>query len=550
MFRFAAFLLFLLPLPAQQRSNPPERTQARSVVYSTKGIVATSQHLASQAGAAILARGGSAVDAVIAANAVLGLTEPMMDGIGGDLFVLYREAATGKVHGLNSSGPTPRALNIEALKAKGHSSMPATGIHSATVPGCVRGWEAMHKRYGKLPWKDLFAPAIDLAEKGFPVHEWISMVWNSEVMRKNPESLRVHYPGGEALRAGQLFRNPDLARAYRLLATEGPDAFYKGEIARAILATSSKLGGLHRAEDLAAFTPQWVDPLSITYRGATLHELPPNGQGLAALSMLNMLDTFTPAPLNSTVDLHRKIEAMKLAYSDLFYVSDPQLTKVPTAGLISKSYAAARARLIDASRANCDVKKGDPSGSSDTTYLTVVDKDGNIASWIQSVSSLWGSGATVEGMGFVLHNRGASFQFDPAHPNALAPGKRPFHTIIPAILSRGDEHIGFGIMGGPNQPLAHAQFVSSIVDHGLNIQAALEAPRFSKQRPSGCDLYLENRVGVDTLTGLSALGHQLQITGPYSNANGHGNAVLHNTRTRINAGASDPRGDGAAIPEP
>jgi gamma-glutamyltranspeptidase/glutathione hydrolase len=550
MFRFAVFISLAGLLVAQPRSNPVERQQARSVVYSTKGIVATSQHLASQAGAAILARGGSAVDAAIAANAVLGLTEPMMDGIGGDLFVLYREAATGVIRGLNASGPTPRALTISALQKQGHKSMPATGIHSATIPGCVRGWEAMHKRYGKLPWKDLFAPAIELAETGFPVHEWMSMVWDVPEMRKHPESLRAFFPQGQPLAAGQLFRNPDLARAYRILAHQGADAFYKGEIAESILATTRKHGGFHSAEDLASYQPQWVDPISTTYRGWTLHELPPNGQGLAALSMLNMLETFVPAPHNSTLDLHRKIEAMKLAYADLYYVGDPRSGKVPTAGLISKPYAAARARLIEPARANCDVKKGEPPAGSDTTYFSVVDKEGNIASWIQSVSSVWGSSVTVEGMGFVLHNRGASFQFDEAHPNALAPGKRPFHTIIPAILSGQDVQIGFGIMGGPNQPLAHAQFVTNIVDHGMNIQAAIEAPRFSKQRPSGCDLFLENRVGVDTLTGLSALGHQLVITGSYSNANGHGNAVLHNTRTRINGGASDPRGDGSAIPEP
>lgn len=550
MFRFALSIGFAGLLAAQPRGTPVERQQARSVVYSTKGIVATSQHLASQAGASILARGGSAVDAAIAANAVLGLTEPMMNGIGGDLFVLYREAATGLIRGLNASGPTPRALTIAGLQRKGYKSMPAAGIHSATVPGCVRGWEAVHKRYGKLPWRDLFAPAIELAETGFPVHEWMAMVWDSAEMRQNPESLRAFYPNGQAPGAGQLFRNPALARAYRILASQGAKAFYQGEIAHSLLATAQKLGGLHAAEDLASYQPLWVEPIATTYRGWTLHELPPNGQGLAALSMLNMLETFTPAAHNSTLDLHRKIEAMKLAYADLFYVGDPKATKVPTAGLISKPYAAVRAKLIDPSRANCDVKKGEPPAASDTTYFSVVDKDGNVASWIQSVSSVWGSSVTVEGMGFVLHNRGAGFQFDAAHPNALAPGKRPFHTIIPAILSGPDVQIGFGIMGGPNQPLAHAQFVSNIIDHGMNIQAALEAPRFSKQRPSGCDLFLENRVGVETLTGLSALGHQLVITGPYSNANGHGNAVLRNTRTGINAGASDPRGDGSAIPEP
>ena len=259
--------LALLPACLLAQAPPPERTHARSTVHSTGGIVATSQVLASQAGAAILAKGGSAVDAAIAANAVLGLTEPMMCGIGGDLFVLYREAKTGQIVGLNASGPAPRAMSIEALQAKGLKTMASTGIHSSTVPGAVRGWEAMHKKYGKLPWRDLFTAAIALGERGFPVHEFSSAYWESTNMRKNPESLRVFYPGGKAPREGELFRNPDLARAYRTLAQGGPDAFYAGEVGRAILATSQKLGGLMTAQDLASYQPEWVTPIATTYRG-------------------------------------------------------------------------------------------------------------------------------------------------------------------------------------------------------------------------------------------------------------------------------------------
>lgn len=546
-----AFCLCLVPLVISAQNRSPERNHARSTVISTRGIVATSQVLASQAGAMILAKGGSAVDAAIAANAVLGLTEPMMCGIGGDLFVLYRDAQSGQISGLNASGPAPRGMTIEALQAKGLKSMAPNGIHSSTVPGAVRGWEAMHKKYGKLPWRDLFTPAIELAERGFPVYQIIAGSWESALMRRNAESTRVFYPNGKALREGDLFRNPDLARAYRALAQGGPDAFYTGDIARAILATSTKLGGLMSAEDLAAFQPEWVTPISTTYRGWKLYELPPNGQGVAAISMLNMLETFTPAAApNAVTELHRKIEAMKLAYADLRYVADPERVKVPTTGLISKDYAATRAKLINPARANCDVQPGTPPGSSDTTYFSVVDRDGNIAAWIQSISGSWGSGVTVEGMGFQLHNRGASFRFDPQHPNALAPGKRPFHTIIPAIVEKDDEHIGFGIMGGANQPLAHAQFVSYLADYGLGLQAALEAPRFSKRSVPGCDVALERRFGLEAISGLAALGHQINLLLDYSSYMGRGNAVMHNSRTKMNYAASDPRADGAAIPEP
>jgi gamma-glutamyltranspeptidase/glutathione hydrolase len=518
------------------------------MTISTGGIVATSQTLASQAGAMILAKGGSAVDAAIAANAVLGLTEPMMNGIGGDLFVLYRDAKTGAIIGLNASGPAPRAMSIEALRSKGLKEMPKDGIHTVTVPGCVRGWQAMHKRFGKLPWAELFVPAIQLAENGFAIHEVAAAFWESALLRRFPESARVFYPSSEPIAEGTLFKNRDLARAYRLLASQGADSFYRGEIAKAILSTNTQLGGFLSAEDLAGFDVEWVNSISTTYRGWRLHELPPNGQGLAALSMLNILETFSPA--NSALDLHRQIEAMKLAYADLRFVADPRTNQVPTADLIEKTYASSRARQVDLARANCNVVAGAPRASSDTTYLSTVDREGNIAAWIQSVSGVWGSGVTVEGMGFTLHNRGSGFQVDKSHPNALAPGKRPFHTIIPAILQKDDKHIAFGIMGGPNQPLAHAQFVLNLVDRGMNLQAALEAPRFTKQQATGCDVSIENRFGLDVLSDLSRRGHQIRILGQHSTAMGRGNAVMHDAKSKLNFAASDPRADGSAIPEP
>lgn len=547
LFRVLAPLLALSAIALAQKND---RAHGRSMVIATGGIVATSQVLASQAGAQILAQGGNAVDAAIAANAVLGLVEPMMCGIGGDLFVLYRDAKTGQVTGLNASGPAPQAMTIEALQAKGLKKMDATGIHSVTVPGCVRGWQAMHKKYGKLPWKSLFATTIRLANEGFPIQEMVGRGWDSPLVRKDLEGIRVFYPSGKVPAVGELWKNPDLGRAMKLIAEQGADAFYTGDIATAIVKKSKQLGGLLEPADLAAFEPEWVTPISTTYRGWRVHELPPNGQGLAALSMLNILENFDAASPYSSLEFHRKIEAMKLAYADLKYVADPRVVKVPTAGMIAKPYAAQRAKLIKADTANCAVAAGQPPTSSDTTYFSVVDQEGNIASWIQSVSGGWASGVMVDGMGFHLHNRGASFSFDKAAPNALLPGKRPFHTIIPGLIQKDDLHIGFGIMSGANQPLAHAQFVSYLADHGMNLQEALEAPRFTKPRATGCDVTIESRVGLPTLQELSAKGHQITIAQPYTARMGRGNAVMHNAKTKVNSAASDPRADGAAIPQP
>ncbi len=531
---------------------PQGRDYGRSMVISQQGIAATSQPLASQAAAQILARGGSAVDAAIAANAVLGLVEPMMDSIGGDLFVLYWDAKTGELTGLNSSGPAPRGLTPELLAARGAKTMPLEGIYTVTVPGAVDGWAKMHTRYGKLPWKDLFEAAIAYAEQGFAVTEAIQESWAAQTkkLQAHPESARVFLPGGNTPLQGDLFRNPGLARAYRLLAEQGPDAFYKGEIASAILQTSQHLGGVMTAADLASFSSEWVKPISSDYRGWRVYELPPNGQGMAALEMLNIMETI-PAALSpfSPIEWHKRIEAMKLAYSDLRrYDADPRYASVPVSGILSKEYARKRAALIDPKKANCGVAPGQPVAS-DTTYLTVVDRDGNIASWIQSVSAAFGSGITVEGMGFILHNRGSGFTLEAGHPDLLAPGKRPFHTIIPAFMEKGDLHIGFGIMGGPNQPLAHAQFVSNIVDFGMNVQQALESPRFTKASADGCKVSIESRLPASTIKLLRARGHEVAVRRAYTQEMGRGQAILHNSKTGTNFAASDPRADGLAIPE-
>jgi gamma-glutamyltranspeptidase / glutathione hydrolase len=542
-----AFLLFTSSMSARDRSN------ARSMVVTRYGIVATSHVQASVAGAQILARGGSAVDAAIAANAVLGVTEPMMNGMGGDLFAIYCDARTGQLYGLNASGWAPRGLTIEHLQAKGATSMPLAGIDSVTVPGAVAGWHALHERFGRLTWKDLFQSAIFYAEDGYPVPEIIASYWNdsAEWLAKDPEGRRVYLPNGKPPAVGQVFQNHDLAKALRMVAQNGATAFYQGEIARAILSTSQSLGGTMAADDLAEFSPEWVEPISATYRNWTVYELPPNGQGMAALEMLNIMET-TPAspdgPL-SVAELHKKIEAMKLAYADLGrYNADPRFAKIPVKGMLSKEYARQRAKLIDPGKANCEVAAGTPP-TSDTTYLSVVDREGNIVSLIQSNYEAFGSGIVVRGMGFALQDRGALFSLDPRSPNALAPRKRPFHTIIPAFMEHGEQHVGFGIMGGANQPLAHAQFVSNVVDYGMNIQEALEAARFTVSPERGCNIVIESRVTPEVRQKLSAMGHQLDVRHEYTTAMGRGQAVMHDSKAKVNYGASDARADGSAVPE-
>ncbi|HET9181679.1 MAG TPA: gamma-glutamyltransferase [Candidatus Angelobacter sp.] len=532
-----------------------DRAYGRSMVITDRGIVATSHYLASQAGAQILAKGGSAMDAAIAANAVLGVTEPMMNGMGGDLFLLYWDAKTGKLYGLNASGWSPQKLTPQFLASEGFKSIPYVGIHSVTVPGAVDGWSKAHQRFGKLPWKELFDPAIYYAEHGYAVPEIIHGYWIEAVdkLQKTEEGRRVFLPGGKAPDLGEMFRNPDVAKALRMVADQGRDAFYKGEIAHAILATSSALGGTMSLADLEDFSSEWVEPISTDYRGWTIYELPPNGQGMAALEMLNIMSNFSPdknGP-SDTAELHKRIEAMKLAYADLYrYNADPRFAKVPVKGLLSKQYAAERAKLIDPDHANCNPGAGSPP-TSDTTYLAVVDKEGNIASLIQSNYSAFGSGVIVKGMGFALQNRGALFSVDPNSPNVLAPRKRPFHTIIPAFMERGDVHIGFGIMGGSNQPLAHAQFVSNLVDYGMNIQGALSAPRFTVPGNTvSCDIVIESRITPDVLQALREKGHKLIVRDKFTALMGRGQAVLHNSKTKINFAGSDPRADGDAEPEP
>jgi gamma-glutamyltranspeptidase/glutathione hydrolase len=551
--RPSALVIALMVLLSLFFASAQDRSTARSMVISKYGIVATSYVQASQAGAEVLHQGGSAVDAAIAANAVLGVEEPMMNGIGGDLFAIYFDAKSGKLYGLNSSGWAPQGLTIEHMKARNVQKIPLRSIDAVTVPGAVAGWNALHGKFGKLPWKELFRPAIFYADQGYAVPELVHEFWSGapQIFGNDPEGQRVYLPNGQPPALGQIFRNPDLAKTLRLISVGGADAYYKGDVAHAILSTSQALGGAMSADDLAEFKPEWVEPISTTYRGWTVYELPPNGQGMAALEMLDIMET-APAssdgPL-SVAELHKKIEAMKLAYADLErYNADPRFAEIPVKGLLSKGYAKERAKLIDPDHAKCNVAYGAPQ--SDTTYLTAVDRDGNIVSLIQSNYEIFGSGITVKGMGFVLQDRGALFSLDPKSPNALAPRKRPFHTIIPAFMKRGDQHIGFGIMGGANQPLAHAQFVSDIADYGMNLQQALETARFTVHPDRGCNIFIESRVKPEVLDKLSAMGHKLHVQMEYSTSMGRGNAVLHDSKTNINYAGSDARADGSAEPEP
>jgi gamma-glutamyltranspeptidase/glutathione hydrolase len=538
-----------------QDEPPPGRAYARSLVASERGIVATNQVLASQAGAQILARGGSAVDAAIAANAVLSVLEPMMAGPGGDLFAIYRDAKTGQVSGLNASGWAPSGLTIDFLKQKGIERMPGRGIYSVTVPGCVDGWEKLHRRYGRLAWKDLFTPSIYLATNGFPVSEGIAGAWKAGLLPSctDDSCRKVFARSGEPPGAGEFYRNPDLARALKLIAEQGAAAVYKGAIAAAILRASTRLGGTMTEPDLAVFSSEWLTPISATYRGWTVYELPPNSRGEAVLEMLNILGTF-PAQVMAQADavaIHRRIEAMRLGYADIRYVADLRVQTVPFKGLISPEYARKRAASIDPERAHCDVKPGAAALlAGDTTYLTAVDRDGNIVSLIQSLASGM-SGVVAEGMGFLLQNRGGYFTLDGVQPNALAPRKRPSHTLMPALMEKGDTHIGIGFVGGPIQAMAQMQVISNIADLGMNLQAALEAPRFLSRDPAPtCRVTFERRLTPDVRDGLAKLGHEIQLTDEYWGIMGIGQGVIFNSKSGTKFGASDPRGDGAAIPEP
>jgi gamma-glutamyltranspeptidase / glutathione hydrolase len=544
----------------------------RSMVATRYGIVASSQPLAARAGVQILERGGNAIDAAIAANATIGLMEPTGNGMGGDLFAIVYEAKTGKLYGLNSSGWAASGLTPELLRsrgaaraptakdaAEGVTEMPQRGVYSVTVPGAVAAWDALHRRFARLPFKDLLAPAIFYAEQGFPVAEVTARGWAASVPLLSAQSnaKKTFLLDGRAPAAGEVFRNPDLAASLRLIAAAGGrDGFYKGQTAAAIVKVLRDAGGTMTDADLAEFQPEWVDPIQTTYRGWTVSEIPPQGQGIAVLMMLNLMERF---PLreygfHSARAVHVMIEAKKLAYADLLkYIGDPRFSKLPVSALLGKDRAAGRAKLIDEAHARCSVEPAQLDGittaqGNDTIYLTTADRDGNMVSLIQSNYSGFGSGLVPDHAGFMLQNRGALFTLEPNHPNTLAPRKRPLHTIIPGFMEKDGTRITFGIMGGWNQAQAHAQFVADIADFDLTTQEALEAGRFTKTTFPGCDVQIEALVPEATRTALTALGHQLKVEPPRTGQFGWGQAILARP-DGVHLGASEPRHDGMAIPE-
>ena len=541
----------------RQHPREPSRDNAFSMTINRSGIAATLQTLASQASATILAKGGNAVDAAIAANAALGVIEPMMNGIGGDLFAIVWDPEEKKMYALNASGWSAKAETIEAMKAKGLTRMGESSIYSVTVPGAVAGWEALHARFGQLPLAADLAPAIALAENGFPVTETDSANWVEYGMKfkDRPAFASVFLPGGTYPRVGQLFRNPDLANSLRLIAKDGADAFYRGPIADAMVKLSDEQNGFLAETDFADYKPEWVEPVSTTYHGWRVWETPPNTQGIAALSMLNVMELY---PLrewghDSAKTLHIEMEAKALAYADmLHYVGDPRTGEIPTAKLISKELAKERAKGIT-DRANCKVLPSDRKEQldklqSDTTYLATVDRDGMVVSFIQSNAGNFGAGLVAEHTGFVLQNRGTGFYMEAGQPNSLAGHKRPLHTIIPAMMQKDGQTIGFGIMSGFNQAQAHAQFVANVVDFDMNLQAAMDAARFNKDN-SGCRVNLEDGYPRKVMEQLAAQGHQINLVPRYSQVMGRGNAVMHDDKSGVNFGASDPRADGQAVPE-
>jgi gamma-glutamyltranspeptidase/glutathione hydrolase len=499
------------------------------------------------------------VDAAIAANAANGLMEPAMNGVGGDLFAIVYIAKTGKIYGLNSSGWSASGMTPELLASKGVTRrIPTRGIWGVTVPGAVAGWQALHDKFGTLPFSTLLAPAIRYAKEGFPVTEVIADTWAEykRALEATPEATKTYLIDGHTPREGEIFRNPDLARTLERIAQHGRDGFYTGATADAILATEHQLGGTMTAADLTDFRPEWVTPLHVDYHGWTVYELPPNSQGIGALMMLQIMSRFpmTAYGFHAAQSLHVMMEAKQLAYADVLqYVGDPRLSHVPVEQMLDPAHAAQRASIIDPAHAICSEAPSKFSSitskkGGDTIYLTVIDADGNIVSLIQSNYFEFGSGLVPKGAGFVLQDRGALFTLKPGMNNTLAPRKRPLHTLIPAFMQKDSVRIGFGIMGGWNQAQAHAQFVANIADYGMTIQQALEAGRFTKPGFSGCNFDIESRISQAVRDSLSAMGYDLTLYGPRTGHFGWGQAVM-GTAGGVHYGASDPRHDGAAIPQ-
>lgn len=532
----------------------------RSEVIATHGMVATSHPLATQIGLDVLKKGGSAVDAAIAANAALGLMEPVSNGVGGDLFAIVWDAKTKKLYGYNGSGRSPKSLTLKWFQDHAYKAIPPTGPLPVSVPGAVDGWFALHDRFGKLPMKQVLAPTIAYAREGFPVTELIAYYWKLSVPKLD------QYPGfreqftlqGKAPAKGEIWKNPNLANTLQALADGGRDAFYKGKMAHTISDYMQANGGFLAYEDLATHTGEWVEPVSTNYRGVDVWELPPNGQGIAALQMLNILEgyDFSKIPFGSTEHVHLFVEAKKLAFEDRakFY-ADPAFAKAPVDWLISKDYAAERRKLIAPDKAMKAVEPGTHKLDGDTIYLTTADAQGNMVSLIQSNYRGMGSGMAPPGLGFILQDRGEMFALKEGHANTYEPGKRPFHTIIPAFITKGGEPwLSFGVMGGDMQPQGHAEIVMNLVDFGMNLQEAGDAPRIqhegstspeaqAKPMQDGGWIELESGFPYETVRGLMQKGHSVRFAnGPY----GGYQAIGWDAKNKAYIGASEGRKDGQA----
>ena len=527
---------------------------SRSEVIAENGMAATSHPLATQTAIDVLQQGGNAIDAAIAANAVLGLVEPTGCGIGGDLFAIVWDTETQQLYGLNSSGPSPQAMTIDFVKDQGLEKIPAYGPLPVTVPGAVAGWTALHKKFGRKNFKNLFSSAINYAENGFPVTELIAyyLDGSSKRFKDYPNFADVWMKNGATPKKGEIFKNTALANTYKQIANTYGEAFYKGDIAENMATFIQEQGGLLSVEDLANFIPEWIDPVSTNYRGYDVWELPPNGQGIAALQILNILENYDipSMELDSAQYVHLFTEAKKLAFEDrAYYYADPNFADIPTSTLISKPYAQERLKLIDPKQAKDSYNAGLENG--DTIYLTVADKDGNMVSLIQSNYRGMGSGMVPKGVGFMLQDRGEMFSLDPDHKNSLVGGKRPFHTIIPAFITKNDEpFISFGLMGGAMQPQGHAQIVINLIDFGMNLQEAGDAPRIrhaGSSQPTGEIMLdggyisLENGFSQSTRDQLLKMGHKLQYD---KGSFGGYQAIM--LKDGVYFGASESRKDGQA----
>jgi gamma-glutamyltranspeptidase/glutathione hydrolase len=529
----------------------PHRSH-RSMVLARNGVVAASQPLASQSGLRALRAGANAVDAAVVAAAVQGVVEPYNTGIGGDCFALVWSAREQRLFALNGSGRAPAAASAERLREDGRTTMPRQGIETITVPGSVRAWDALLDRFGTLSLGDALAPAIEIAEAGFAVSEVVAHEWGLVArfgFLRNVAATRCFAPGGNAPRLGQIVRMPDLARSLRVLARDGADAFYQGELAERLLASLAEEGGRFDASDFAEATPDWVEPISADYRGHRVFEVPPNTQGITALIGLGLLEHFDLGALGcgSPESIHLRIEAVKAAFIDRdAHVADPAHMTTTAAHLLEPTRLRDLARAIDPKRAAPDIADALASGS-DTVYLTTADAEGNVVSFINSLYGPFGSGLVAGDTGIVLQNRGRGFSLEHGHPNELAPGKRPFHTLCPAMLFEGDRPlVSFGIMGGDIQAQAHVQFVSNLVDHDLNVQEALDAPRFNYL--GGADVALEEAFAPEVADRLAALGHAIK---PASDALGRGGfgggqAIAIHPETGVLWAGSDRRKDGLA----